>query len=237
MIRRYFAPLIMRMAMLGVALGLAGSVSAQTPPSERDLRIYAGLHAAAAKGDVAEIERLVADGERVNIQDANSRTPLHVAVYRKHHEAARALLRLGANPNTFDAQRYDIVTIAAVQNDIEMLNIALQNGASARNVTTPADSTALITAAHLGHVEVVRILIAHKAPLDHVNARGWTALHEAVALGNGGPNHVATVEALVKAGADTDVKDRQGATALSYARQRRYDEMIKILAPATGRRT
>jgi len=237
MIRRYFAPLIMRMAMLGVALGLAGSVSAQTPPSERDLRIYAGLHAAAAKGDVAEIERLVADGERVNIQDANSRTPLHVAVYRKHHEAARALLRLGANPNTFDAQRYDIVTIAAVQNDIEMLNIALQNGASARNVTTPADSTALITAAHLGHVEVVRILIAHKAPLDHVNARGWTALHEAVALGNGGPNHVATVEALVKAGADTDIKDRQGATALSYARQRRYNEMIKILAPATGRRT
>jgi len=237
MIRRYFAPLIMRTAMLGVALGLAVSVSAQTPPSERDLRIYAGLHAAAAKGDVAEIERLVADGERVNIQDANSRTPLHVAVYRKHHEAARALLRLGANPNTFDAQRYDIVTIAAVQNDIEMLNIALQNGASARNVTTPADSTALITAAHLGHVEVVRILIAHKAPLDHVNARGWTALHEAVALGNGGPNHVATVEALVKAGADTDVKDRQGATALSYARQRRYDEMIKILAPATGRRT
>jgi len=237
MIRRYFAPLIMRTAMLGVALGLAVSVSAQTPPSERDLRIYAGLHAAAAKGDVAEIERLVADGERVNIQDANSRTPLHVAVYRKHHEAARALLRLGANPNTFDAQRYDIVTIAAVQNDIEMLNIALQNGASARNVTTPADSTALITAAHLGHVEVVRILIAHKAPLDHVNARGWTALHEAVALGNGGPNHVATVEALVKAGADTDVKDRQGATALSYARQRRYNEMIKILAPATGRRT
>ena len=237
MIRRYFAPLIMRTAMLGVALGLAVSVSAQTPPSERDLRIYAGLHAAAAKGDVAEIERLVADGERVNIQDANSRTPLHVAVYRKHHEAARALLRLGANPNTFDAQRYDIVTIAAVQNDIEMLNIALQNGASARNVTTPADSTALITAAHLGHVEVVRILIAHKAPLDHVNARGWTALHEAVALGNGGPNHVATVEALVKAGADTDIKDRQGATALSYARRRRYNEMIKILAPATGRRT
>ena len=36
-------------------------------------------------------------------------------------------------------------------------------------------------------------------------------------LGNGGPNHVATVEALVKAGADTDIKDRQGATALAYA--------------------
>jgi ankyrin repeat protein len=231
------APLIAAIAMLAAALGLTAPASAQTPPNDRDLKIYAGLHAAAAKGDVAEIERLVADGERINLQDSNSRTPLHVAVYRKHHDAARTLLRLGADPNAFDAGRYDIVTIAVTQNDIEMLKIALDNGASARNVTTPVDSTALITAAHLGHVEAVRLLIAHKAPLDHVNGRGWTALHEAVALGNGGPNHVATVEALVKAGADVDIKDRQGATPLAYARQRRYDGMIKILEPATGRRT
>ena len=236
MIRRQVVTLIASTAV-AVVLALAGRPSAQTPPNERDLKIYAGLHAAAAKGDVAEIERLVADGERINIQDSNSRTPLHVAVYRKHHDAARALLRLGANPNAFDAQRYDILTIAAVHNDIEMLKIALEGGASARNVTTFADGTALGAAAHLGHVEVVRILIAHKAPLDHVNGRGWTALHEAVVLGNGGPNHVATVEALVKAGADPDIKDRQGATPLTYARQRRYQEMIKILEPARGRKS
>ena len=237
MTRRNVAPLILWMAMVASALGLAGDLAAQTPPSERDLKIYAGLHAAAANGDVAEVERLIAAGERVNIQDSNSRTPLHVAVYRKHHAAARALLRLRANPNALDAQRYDIVTIAAVQNDIEMLNLALQGGASARNITTPYDGTALISAAHLGHVEAVRILIANKAPLDHVNGRGWTALHEAVVLGNGGPNHAATVEALVKAGADPDIKDRQGATALTYARQRRYHEMIKILEPARGRKS
>ena len=144
---------------------------------------------------------------------------------------------LGANPNALDAQRYDVLTIAAVHNDIEMLNIALEGGANPRNVTTFSDGTALSAAAHLGHVEVVRILIAHKAPLDHVNGRGWTALHVAVVLGNGGPNHVATVEALVKAGADSDIKDRQGATPLTYARQRGYQDMIKILEPARGRRS
>jgi ankyrin repeat protein len=237
MIRRNVAPLIVWMAMVAITLALANDLSAQTPPNERDLRVYAGLHAAAANGDVAEIERLLAAGERPNIQDSNSRTPLHVTVYRKHHAAARALLRLGANPNALDAQRYDIVTIAAVQNDIEMLNIALQGGASARNITSPYDGTALIAAAHLGHVEAVRILIAHKAPLDHANVRGWTALHEAVVLGNGGPNHVATVEALIKAGADPDIKDRQGNTALMYARQRGYSDVIQILAPARGRKT
>jgi ankyrin repeat protein len=237
MLRRIVVSALFRTAVIALALGLGGTLSAQTPPSERDLKIYAGLHAAAAKGDVAEIERLVAEGERINVQDSNSRTPLHVAVYRKHHAAVRALLRLGANPNALDAQRYDMLTIAAVQNDIEMLNLALEGGASARNVTTPYDDTALSAAAHLGHVEAVRILIAHGAPIDHANMRGWTALHEAVVLGNGGANHVATVEALIKAGADPEIKDRQGYTPLMYARQRRYDAIIKILESARGRRS
>jgi ankyrin repeat protein len=237
MIRRAVVPAMLWMAITAVALGVASPASAQTPPNERDLKIYAGLHAAAAKGDLAEIERLVADGERVNIQDSSSRTPLHVAAYRKHHAVVRALLRLGANPNALDADRYDILTIAAVQNDSELLAIALEGGANPRNVTTPYDGTALSAAAHRGHVEVVRTLIARGAPLDHANMRGWTALHEAVVLGNGGTNHVAIVEALVKAGADADIKDRQGNTALTYARQRRYDAMIKILEPARGRRS
>jgi ankyrin repeat protein len=234
MIRRCVVHLILAAVVLGLG---SGPVSSQTPPNARDLRIYAGLHAAAASGDVAEIERLIADGERIDIQDANSRTPLHVAVFLKRHAAARALIRLGANPNALDAQRYDVATIAAVQNDLDMLKIVLDGGGSARNITSPYDSTALIAAAHLGHAEVVRALIAHKAPLDHINGRGWTALIEAVVLGNGGPNHVATVEALVNAGADSDIKDRHGATALSHARRRGYSDMVRILEPARGRRT
>lgn len=237
MIRSRIKPLRISLIAIMAGLALGGSSLAQTPPNDRDLRIYAGLHAAAANGDVSEIERLIAAGERPNLQDSNSRTPLHVAVYRKHHAAARALLRLGANPNALDADRYDIVTIAAVHNDIEMLTLALENGASARTITTRYDGTALIEAAHLGHVEAVRILIAHKAPLDHVNQRGWTALIEAVVLGNGGPNHVAAVELLVKAGADTEIRDRRGATALTYARQRRYQDIVKILEPVRGRKT
>jgi ankyrin repeat protein len=237
MIRRTVVPAILWMAITAATLGAASLASAQRPPNERDLKVYAGLHAAAAVGDVAAIERLVAEGERVNIQDSSSRTPLHVAAYRKHHAAARALLRLGANPNALDADRFDILTIAAVQDDVELLAIALDGGANVRNVTTPYDGTALSAAAHRGHVEVVRTLIARGAPLDHANMRGWTALHEAVVLGNGGPNHIAVVEALVKAGADADIKDRQGNTALTYARQRRYDAMIKILEPARGRRS
>jgi ankyrin repeat protein len=215
-------------------LSLAGTLptAAQTAPSERELRIYAGLHDAAARGDVAEIEKLIAEGEKPNIQDANSRTPLHVAAFLRKHAAAQALIRLGANPNALDAQRYDIITIAGVNNDLEMLKIALEGGGNARAITSPYNGTALIAAAHRGHVEIVRALIAARAPLNHVNNLGWTALLEAVVLGNGGANHTATVEALVNAGADVNIPDRHGTTALGHARSRGYSQIARILERA-----
>jgi ankyrin repeat protein len=231
---RHLVPLVV-FGLATACAGTAGVAFAQTPPSERELRIYAGLHDAAARGDVAEIEQLIAEGEKPNIQDANSRTPLHVAAFRRQHAAARALIRLGADPNALDAQRYDVITIAAVDNDLEMLKIALAGGGNARAVTSPYNGTALIAAAHRGHVEIVRALIAAKAPLNHVNNLGWTALLEAVVLGNGGATHTATVEALVKGGADIFLPDRHGTTALAHARTRGYSQIARILENAGGR--
>jgi ankyrin repeat protein len=216
-----------RLLALAAAASLPPTAaSAQTPPTERDLRIYAGLHDAAARGDVAEIETRIAEGEKPNIQDANSRTPLHVAAFLRKHAAAQALIRLGANPNALDAQRYDIITIAAVNNDLDMLKIAIEGGGDTRAVTSP------YAAAHRGHVEIVRALIAAKAPLNHVNNLGWTALLEAVVLGNGGANHTAIVDALVKANADVNVPDRHGTTALGHARSRGYSQIARILERA-----
>ena len=214
---------------------LAVPATAQTAPTREELAVYAGLHEAAAKGDVAEIEALIKDGEKPNIQDSKSRTPLHVAAYMDHPQALRALLKAGANPNALEIDKYDVVTIAAVKHNIEMLKIALDGGASARNITSRYEGTALIAAAHLGHVESVRLLIAAKAPLNHVNNLGWTALMEAVVLGNGGAKHTATVKALVEGGCDVNIADRQGTTPLQHARRRGYVEMARILENAGAR--
>jgi ankyrin repeat protein len=84
-------------------------------------------------------------------------------------------------------------------------------------------------------VEVVRALVAAGAPLDHVNNLGWTALLEAVILGDGGPRHVAVLRALVEAGAGVGLADRQGITALAHARARGYGEMAAILEEVAQR--
>jgi len=144
----------------------------------------------------------------------------------------RALAKAGANLNALEGQAYDIVTIAAVARDFEMVDLALTLGTKAGNITSPYDGTALIASAHLGHHKIVQRLIDGGAPLDHVNNLGWTALIEAVILGDGGPDHVATVRALVEADADRTIADREGRTPLDHARSRGYSEIIQILETA-----
>ncbi len=222
----------MRFLLLLATLLLAGPVAAQTPPGPAEIAAYRGLHAAAAKGDAAEIARLIAAGEKLDAVDGHRRTPLHVAAHFGRQAAAQALLKGGANPNALDAQQYDIVTIAAVNNDWVILRIALEGGCDPKNITSPYQGTALIAAAHLGHAEVVRVLIAAGAPLDHVNNLGWTALIESIVLGNGGRNHIDTLDALVKAGANVNLPDRAGTTPLTLAKGRGYAEMVRILEAA-----
>jgi ankyrin repeat protein len=113
-----------------------------------------------------------------------------------------------------------------------MLGLAIQGGGNPKAVTSRYDGTALIAAAHLGHVEVVKMLIATHAPLDHVNNLKWTALIESIVLGDGGRNHTDTLRALVEAGANVNIPDGSGSTPLKLARDRGYREMVAILEKA-----
>jgi ankyrin repeat protein len=204
----------------------------QVPPSQTERARYTGLLLAAARGDVVQIKAQVAKGARPDVRDSYERTPLHIATYAKQHDAMRALAALGADPNALEKDRYDIVTIAAVANDVPTLKVALEIGCSAKNITSRYDGTALIAAAHLGHAEVVRTLVQASAPLDHVNNLGWTAVIESIVLGDGGRRHVETLNALIAAGASLSITDRNGQTPLALARARRYADMVSLLERA-----
>ena len=102
-------------------------------------------------------------------------------------------------------------------------------GASVKLTTSRYDGTALIAAAHLGHDGVVRQLIAEGAPLDHVNNLHWTAMIEAIVLGQGGARHQAVIQALLTAGASTRLTDREGNTPLALAKARGFAAMVDML--------
>lgn len=221
----------MRVFVIGLALvcAFARPGMAQTPPGAAEVSAYNGLFAAAFNGDAAVVRALLTKGADLERRDGAGRTALHVAAYQSHDDIVRLLARNGADMNALEDQAYDIVTIASVANDAGLLKVALENGASARNVTSPYDGTALIAAAHLGHHEVVRILIRNGAPLDHVNNLGWTAVLEAVILGDGGTRHQLTLKSLLEAGADASIPDRNGVSPLEHARKRGHQEMAALI--------
>lgn len=216
-------------ALLSVFALFNHEVRAQTPPSASDVAAYSGLHAAAVRGDAGEIARLAADKSSLEARDAHGRTPVIVASHFGHRDALAAMAKAGADLNAKDSRAYDIVTIAAVRDDVPFLDLALSLGASAKNVTSPYDGTALIAAAHLGHDGVVRSLIRAGAPLDHVNNLNWTAVIEAIVLGDGGTRHQATLKALLDAGASAKIPDKNGQTPLMLAKARGYAEMVAML--------
>lgn len=219
----------MRLFLSLLMLAWPAMAGAQTPPSASDIAGYDGLHRAALQGDVARIRELIAAGADLSARDAYGRLATHVAAFASQDAALKALAEAGADMNALENGRYDVVTIAAVANDPELVSLAISLGNRADLVTSVYDGTALIAAAHLGHSEVVERLIEGGAPLDHINNLGWTALIEAVVLGDGGPNHVATARALLEAGADTSIPDRSGSTPLDLARARGFGAMVRLL--------
>ena len=218
-------------ALLAMAV-LTSTARAQVAPAALEAARYTGLLAAAQQGDLAKAKKLLAAGAHVNARDPYGRTAVHIATHARQRELIRVLAQAGADLELLENDWYDAVTIAAVADDEETLRVLLGLGASAMLTTSRYDGTALIAAAHLGHDGVVKQLMAAGAPLDHVNNLHWTALIEAIVLGNGGPRHQEVVRALLAAGASTRLTDREGNTPLALAKARGYSAMVSLLAQA-----
>ncbi len=106
--------------------------------------------------------------------------------------------------------------------------MTLANGADLKS-TNRFGGTALIPAAERGHVETVQTLIDAGVAVDHVNRLGWTALIEAVILGDGGKRHQEIVAILLEAGANPNFADRDGVTPLQHAQKLGFKEIEDIL--------
>jgi len=216
-------------AILFWCLSISSVSKAQTPPSADERAQYSAFHKAVLDGDLSKVRQLVADGADIEERDDSGRTALHIATFYSHKKMFSFLVKAGSDVNAFEDDQYDVVTIAAVANDVEMLQLTLASGCNPKNTTSLYKGTALIASAHLGHTEVVDVLLKANSNVDHVNNLGWTALLEAVILGDGSSKYVKVVKSLLAFKADKNIADNQGVTPLEHARQRGYEEIIELL--------
>jgi ankyrin repeat protein len=181
-------------------------------------------------------------------QDADGTTALHRAVQADDLEAARALLRAGAEARA--ANRYGVtpLSLAALNGNAEMVKLLLDAGADP-NAAFGAGETVLMTAARTGRPEPLKLLLTHGAdPNAAERAFGETALMWAA-----GQGHAEAIRVLAAGGADLDARSatidlppakvnfsfavttalpRGGMTALMYAAREGRLASVTALAEA-----
>jgi ankyrin repeat protein len=212
-------------------------VLAAMPLSVRaqDAPVTPPLVAAAARGDLPAVSRLLRDGAPVNATDERGRTAVLAATHADRPDIVQVLLQAGADVDLRDNRSDNAFLYAGAQGQLAILRLVIRAGADPR-LTNRFGGTALIPAAERGHVEVVRELLTRsKVDVNHVNDLGWTALLEAIVLSNGGPRHQQVVALLLAHGADASIADKEGVTPLAHARRRGYGEIERLLTQAWAR--
>ena len=224
---RLFRSMFLSVALItaGLPLALAG-----TPDPDTERQRLAMLEAG-ERGDLSAINRLITVGTKVDVHDESRRTPLYLAVEHNRIDAVKLLLAEGASIN---AQARDLDTpwlLAGALGRTDILRLMIPHKPDLK-ILNRFGGTALIPACEKGHVEAVRVLLETAIDADHVNALGWTCLIEIAYLSDGGPRHQEIVRLVLKKGANPDIADKRGKTALVHATERHLNAIAAILRGA-----
>ncbi|CAB0032620.1 unnamed protein product [Trichogramma brassicae] len=181
------------------------------------------FHVACRYGCTDAVEKFLDFGQDPNgIWRETGDTPLHLALYGRHDEAAQALLRAGADPNVANK-----AGLTPLHDMVKML-------CELRNETYHLGKTLLHYALSCSHkiLEIFRLLVENGANPNLTDEKGLAPLHYICKSYNFysedlkiffkiNEDHNQTV--------DVNVRDKKGQTPLHYASERRIAEFVKIL--------
>lgn len=206
------------------AAGILETITSAARPADPD----AALLQAAEVGDANAVAIALRAGANIEARDAHDRTALLLAATYDQVPVANVLVAMGANPNALDDRHDTPWLVTGVTGRVAMLEALLPANPDL-TIRNRFGGLSPIPASERGHIDYVRRVVLTGVDLNHVNDLGWTALLEAVILGDGGPNHQEVVQILLAAGADRDIADRAGVSALQHAEQRGQNEVARLL--------
>lgn len=196
------------------------------------------LHQAVTNSDNEMIELLLAHKARIDEPDSDGYTPLALAAARNKTRAVKLLTTRGADVEARISGGYTPLFIAIGQGKLAAAKALIDAGAKCDVVEGPQHFTLLMAIATqlpperravqvmqgIGPVEIAQELVGHKASVNAASTLGVTALMIAAAHDN-----APMIGVLIRAGAQTDVRSKEGQTAFDIAKQNGNDSAIRTL--------
>ncbi|HEX6121349.1 MAG TPA: ankyrin repeat domain-containing protein [Dongiaceae bacterium] len=158
--------MVFKPVLAAVCLALCAAGVAQAGP----------LHDAAQAGDLAQIEKLLAEGADINESNGLA-TPLYFAISGKHAEEAQLLIERGADVNAQSIWGAPLHA-AAAKGMTATVNLLLERGADPNGRWQGL--TPLHIAARNDRIEVARALLDHGADINALSQLDEPALHFAL---------------------------------------------------------
>ena len=189
---------------------------------------WTDLHRAAAKGDVATVQKLLDLGVPVDVREHKGGTPLYEATRRGQLDVMKLLLKNGADVD--DAGQEGLCTplcLAAEYNQVEAARLLLKHGADINHQTTFGNTPLHMASMQTWHgdSEIVQLLIEEgKADMNLLSYSGCYALYCAV-----NKNHTPAALYLLSKGADANYMHPGGTSTLYAAVFRQNYKVTKAL--------
>lgn len=202
-------------------------------------------------GQIEEVQAaLAADSDLVHAHEAGGASAVLTAVYYSQPAIARLLIKYGATLDVFEAAAvgdldmvrekvsaqpelvnavapdgFQPLGLAAFFGHLDVAEFLLQAGAAVDSPAhNPLKVMPLHSAAAGSWTEIVRLLIAHGAPVNARQGEDFAPLHSAAQNGS-----LEIITALLDAGADVNARDSEGKTPLFFALAENHEEAAALL--------
>lgn len=182
------------------------------------------LSNAAAGQDLEAVRVALAEGPNVDRRNQYGTAPLHSAAQNGNVEIAKLLLDAGASVRVTNDRKQTPLHVAAGWGHVKVAELLLAKGADP-NAEDEQGETPLHSAAVHGRAAYsIPLLIRHGAKVDTRNKEGSTPLTRAALHAD-----LATVKALLDAGADPNIAGKYRQTPLGEAKRARKKENAELL--------
>jgi ankyrin repeat protein len=183
---------------------------------------------AAADGDLAAVQTLIAQGADLEVKDQYGWTPLHTTLthmhtgggrdYPEHMACAKALLAAGADPKSLGFWDHDFMHHAVYRHCSELVRILRDSGLKILDSYTLLElidgwPNKIFSSAVEDCEDILRMMLEEQPDLDQHADDEHKRTPLLLACGRG---HHTAIEILLSAGADPCCKDSKGSGPLVY---------------------